>query len=862
MNFLIIDGNSILNRAYYGIKLLTASDGHPTNALFGFMNILLNLTEKVSPDAVAVAFDVHEPTFRHKMYDGYKAGRHPTPPELLQQMEPAKELLRAYGCTVIECPGFEADDILGTLSRKTGEGVHTYISTGDRDSLQLVTEDVSVLLVTTKLGKTDTQEFTPALLKETYGVSPSGMIEIKALQGDSSDNIKGVAGIGPKTAGELISQYGSIDYIYEHIDEVKVTAKTKEKLLADRESAFFSRILGTISLEAPIPDTFETCLKAQRNEAELFRLLSYHEMTKLIAKLGLKAGAAAPAQTADTAEDVSVNKDIYNNDIKYFESINKKVSVACTISDGRLNALALSSGGSVCEFTHMDEQIEDAFLKILADGSIAKFTNGIKPLYKWAMSRGGDVCGAISDAELQAYLIDASKNEYSTETLCTLNSVFATLPEGASQSVLDAARLEALCDKLSAKLKSYGQTKLYSEIELPLARVLARMEMAGMAVDRQGIEAFSEKLATDISGLEKKIHDAAGEKFNINSPKQLGVILFEKLGLPAKKKTKTGYSTGAELLEELAEQYPIVSDILKYRELSKLRSTYCEGLLKTIEADGRIRSTFTQTETRTGRLSSVEPNLQNIPVRTPLGREMRKFFVADEGNCLIDADYSQIELRVLASLADDKNMLDAFNSGVDVHTLTAAKVFGLPENEVTSSLRSKAKAVNFGIVYGIGAFSLAKDIGTSRKEAESFINSYLALYSSVDAFLKKSVEDAKEKKYAETYFGRRRYLPEISSSNHMIKAFGERVAKNAPIQGTAADIIKIAMIKVDERLAREYPEAKLIMQVHDELIIEAPEAQSEAVGKLLCEEMVNAVHLSAEMSVEVGIGGSWYSAKG
>lgn len=862
MNFLIIDGNSIINRAFYGIKLLTASDGHPTNALYGFMNILLNLSEKVHPDAIAVAFDVHQPTFRHKMYDEYKAGRHPTPPELLQQMEPMKELLRAFGCTVIECPGFEADDILGTLSHCAPEDVHCYISTGDRDSLQLVSDKTSVLLVTTKMGQTVTKEYTPELLREEYGVVPSGMIEIKALQGDNSDNIKGVPGIGEKTAGDLIRRYGSIDYIYEHLDEIEVTAGVRKKLAEGKDSAYFSRTLGTISLEAPIDTDMNTYLSAKRDECGLFSLLASHEMTKLITRLGLK-NTSAQASGCKKAVIPALKKKVLRNDFDFIKTVNGgKASVLADFDGNQLVDFSIGSGDTVCVYDAGASLVAVELLRILADENIVKFTNGIKPLYKWALSNGVTVAGKIYDAEIMAYLLDANRSDFSTASLCAVYSVNILCDdENAGELATSCAGLQALCEKLFASIESFNQQDLYFKMEYPLVRVLSKMELRGMAVDRQGIENFSVMLSKKIAETEQRIYDAAGEVFNINSPKQLGVVLFEKMSIPVKKKTKTGYSTNAEVLEELSEDYPVVADILEYRGYAKLKSTYCDGLLKTIGFDGRIRSTLTQTETRTGRLSSIDPNLQNIPVRTEMGREMRKFFIAEKGNVLIDADYSQIELRVLSALAGDKNMLDAFNSGADIHTLTASKVFGVPENEVTSSLRSKAKAVNFGIVYGIGAFSLAKDIKSTRKEAESFINAYLALYSGINGYLEKCIADAKAVGYAITAFGRRRPLPELSASNRMIQSFGERVARNAPIQGTAADIIKIAMIKVEKRLSEEYPDAGLIMQVHDELIIEAPENDAEAVAAILREEMENAVSLGVHMKAGVGIGRNWYEAK-
>lgn len=873
MKYLVIDGNSIINRAFYGIKLLNAKDGHFTNALYGFMNILLNLDDKYSPDSIIVAFDVHQPTFRHNMYSEYKAGRKSPPPELLEQFEPLKTLLKAYGCSVIECPGFEADDILGTLSASIGDCDHCYIATGDRDSLQLISDNVSVLLTTTKMGKTQTVEYDRKQLFDEYGVSPAGMIELKALQGDSSDNIPGVAGIGPKTAGELIKKYGTIDNIYKDLDAVEASKGVKIKLENGKESAFFSRELGTISKNAPVNTDMSSYLTQTRDSALLLKELARHEMFKLISRLDLEKEKEIVLSANTTSEDsLSAVFDVINSDSANFLTRGiERLYINIHFNGETPDFVGITTNDEIF-IVDNDSLFFNAFLKKLFENTKEIFTDNSKRLFAYCLKNGISAKNIRFDISLAAYLLDVNSSDYSVRALALSYNVNSLKPEFKnefSEAFYENNKefCECLClmkvlsDRLSAIITERNQMKLLTEIEIPLAEVLASMELYGMKVDPDGIRAFSEMLSDRIENLEKDIYDLAGEKFNINSPKQLGVILFEKLGLPAKKKTKTGYSTNAEVLESLAEEYPVVSMILEYRTFTKLKSTYCEGLLKAVSSDNRIRSTFNQTETRTGRLSSLEPNLQNIPVRTPLGREMRKFFVAENGYKIIDADYSQIELRVLAALADDKNMINAFNSDTDIHSVTASKVFGVELKNVTSELRSKAKAVNFGIVYGIGAFSLAKDIKSTRAEADSFIKSYLALYSSVNSYMEKCISDAKENGYSETMFGRRRYLPELSSSNGMIRSFGERVARNMPIQGTAADIIKIAMIRVYNRLKSEYPDSHLIMQVHDELMAEAPENDVKAVADIIKEEMENAVMLSVKLSVDSGIGESWYDAK-
>lgn len=843
MKLLAIDGNSIINRAFYGIKLLTTKQGEFTNGIYGFMNVLLRLIEQEQPDGVAIAFDLRAKTFRHKMYDEYKAGRKGMPDELASQMPLLKELLTHLGYTCLSLEGFEADDILGTLADMAEKcDLHTcVIATGDRDSLQLVSEHTRVLLSATKMGRPEITDCTPEYIMEKYGVSPLGMIEIKALQGDSSDNIPGVAGIGEKTAAALIGEYQSIDNIYSNIDGLDIKESLKAKLVAGKDSAYLSRDLGRICRNVPLGLAFEDLKKQKGDPAAAAALLRRLEMFSLIPKLGLDGVLSAPLPTV-SKEPAPCSAE--NCDFEAFlASANKAEKLYCFYDKG---FCFLADG----HFT-FTESLEKAKRVLSLDG--AKYIYDSKTV--WHKTGGKDVKNLVFDPMLAAYLINPGAKDYSLPRLCE------EYLSPADQREKLAALMPALCNKLEGIVEEGGMMPLLNDIELPLARVLANMEEVGFLVDIGGIAKYGKELEARISALHDSIIEDVGYEFNINSPKQLGEALFEKMGLPYKKKTKSGYSTNAEVLEELRFISPTVEKLLEYRTLTKLKATYCDGLAAAVSEDGRIRSTLNQTETRTGRISSAEPNLQNIPVRKAEGRRLRGYFIAEKGKVLVDADYSQIELRVLAHMANDKNMIGAFNSGADIHTSTAAEVFGMPEEFVTPQMRSSAKAVNFGIVYGIGAFSLGKDIGVSRAEADRYIKNYLATYSGVDSFMKKAAEQAKEDGYVTTLFGRRRPLPEIRSSNGMLRAFGERAARNAPIQGTAADIIKIAMIKVAERLERELPDAKLIMQVHDELIVEAPEDKKELACKILKEEMENAVKLDVALLADVHCGKSWLEAK-
>lgn len=842
MKLLAIDGNSIINRAFYGIKLLSTKDGRYTNGVYGFINILNRLLESEQPDGVAVAFDLKSPTFRHLKYSEYKAGRHKTPDELLSQFPILKEWLTLAGYHCIECEGFEADDILGTLAETAEKSTHEcVIATGDRDSLQLVSEHTRVLLTATKMGRPEVTDYDPAALLEKYGLSPAEMIELKALMGDSSDNIPGVAGVGEKTATDLITRYHNIDYIYEHIDELEIKDGVRNKLKAGKESAFLSRELGTICRTAPINTNLDDYRTAPRRDSELARLMTGLEFFKLMEKMGI---------SPETSTAVSENDEKVGS-LKVcegFETLPSTVTVYCSDCG---NAIVGNDCVWVCD--------NQEFGTILADNSVSKRVYDYKNLSK----KYTDICNVTFDAMLAGYLCNPAASDYSAERLS--QEYGAVCPEiiGENNDLINSAAIFSVtCDRLETALKESDQEKLLYDIELPLARVLGEMELNGFLVDTEGLQRMGEELSTRIAVIAQEIYTEVGHEFNLNSPKQLGVALFEELKIEPAKKTKSGYSTAADVLEKLQYEYPVVGKILEYRQLAKLKSTYCEGLMTAVHSDGRIHSTFNQTEARTGRISSLEPNLQNIPVRTEEGRRLREYFLAKDGYVLCDADYSQIELRVLASIAGDEAMINAFNSNTDIHTLTASQVFDMPEDMITPELRYRAKAVNFGIIYGIGAFSLSKDIGVTRAEADRYIKSYLSTYPAVARYMDDVIEHAKTNGYVTTAFGRRRYLPELSASNHMLRAFGERVARNAPIQGTAADIIKIAMIRVRDRLARQLPLAKLILQVHDELIVEAPEKDRELACQILTEEMENAAQLAVTLSVDAHSGKTWLEAKG
>lgn len=851
MKLLAIDGNSILNRAFYGVKLLTNKDGIYTNAIFGFLNIMLKLLKEHSPDAVAVAFDVSRKTFRNDKYEDYKANRKGMPDELRVQLPLIKEILTDLGYAVVGLEGYEGDDILGTLSHFACQNGHTaVVATGDRDCLQLVNDCVSVSLAKTK----ETVIYTPEKVKEDFGITPKQVIDLKALMGDSSDNIPGVKGIGEKTALGLIQKYNSIEEIYDNIDSIEATPRVKNLLSADKEMAFKSYDLATICLSVPIPLDIEAYKKRPTDEAALSEILKRLELFSFFDKLGvgLESGGDSEESKMKTVSP------------KEIDVVGGEASAIGFIGSGETAILLKEDGGALLnigdKIIDVKKDDAEAVLTSLFKSNFKIQTYKAKPVYKLARRLGFENVSISFDAELSAYLLSPASKGYELSVLRA--KYLDGLNFETDEKYLDILSLPYLCEKLREEQKSEGMDGLYNEIELPLCEVLSSMEDEGFAVDRKSIEEFGERLRNEIDLTKEQIYRLAGEEFNINSTKELGSILFEKLGLPAKKKTKTGYSTNADVLESLMDKHPIIPCIMEYRKLSKLESTYVAGLLKVISDDGRVHSTFNQTETRTGRISSTEPNVQNIPVRSELGSEIRKFFVARDGYTLVDADYSQIELRILAHIANDKNMIKAFNENLDIHAMTASQVFGYPIESLPSALRSRAKAINFGIVYGISAFSLSNDIGVSVREAKEYIEAYLRTYNGVASYMERVVKEARENGFVKTIYGRKRDLADINASNKLVRAFAERVALNTPIQGTAADIIKLAMIRVYNRLKNEELDARLILQVHDELIVEAPVLQAERVRAILKEEMENAAKLNVPLVADVHSGENWYIAKG
>ena len=835
MKLLVLDGNSIVNRAFYGIKLLTTKDGRYTNAIYGFMNILLNLLKEVQPDEVAIAFDLKAPTFRHKMYDGYKATRKGMPEELAQQMPVLKELLADLGFVMVSREGYEADDILGTLSAAAAtRGDECYLATGDRDSLQLVNDHVTVLLAATRMGRSETVVMDKAAVEEKYGVSPKQLIEVKSLMGDTSDNIPGVAGVGEKTALALIQKFGSLAGVYENIDDSAIKPGVRAKLTTHKEEAELSRKLAEIDCAIPVETAPGTYKRGEGDAAAAAGLLAELEIHSLAPRLGLDG--VTPKAAAPAPELAVVEPDVLP-----------------MLPEGRYE-LAQENGSWYAVQENAVYPLDEAALARLLDSDATLRVFDAKPLYHLALANGGEGKSIVFDAKLAAYLLNPAASSYTVENL---TAEYGIQPAFRCESAPLAGVLAGLYDTLSARVTEEGMDRLLAEVELPLALVLADMERTGMLVDKEGLVAFGEKMKQELEGCLARIYEQVGYEFNVNSPKQLGEALFVKLGLPPRKKTKSGYSTNAETLESLRSEHPVIDDILQYRTYQKLNSTYVEGLLKVIGPDGRMHSTFNQTEARTGRLSSSEPNMQNIPIRTPLGSQLRQFFVAKPGCTLVDADYSQIELRLLAHISGDESMRQAFLTGQDIHRSTAAKIYNLPPEMITPALRSSAKAVNFGIVYGIGAFSLSRDINVSVKEADQFIKNYLATFPGVKNYMDETIAHGTEKGYVTTLFGRRRALPELASKNHNLRALGERMAMNTPIQGTAADVIKLAMVKVWRRLRTEGLAAKLILQVHDELIVEAPEAEAETVARILKEEMEGAVSYSVPLTADVGQGKTW-----
>ncbi|MBQ7799571.1 MAG: DNA polymerase I [Oscillospiraceae bacterium] len=860
MKLMIIDGNSILNRAFYAIRPLSAPDGTPTNAIFGFMNIFHKYLSEQQPDSVAVCFDVSKKTFRNEIYSDYKGTRKGMPDELRAQLQPVKDILNSLGYLTIGLEGFEADDLIGTLSTAAAKsGNDCVIVTGDRDSLQLVDERVTVLLPATKAGKTETTVYTPDTVLENIGVRPDQIVDLKALMGDSSDNIPGVAGIGQKGAVDLISKFESIDNLFASLETADIKPAAKAKLEAGQESAYLSKTLATINREAPIDTNIESYKIKEANKTKAAAILTRLGLIKIMAHYGLSA-SDAPATEVAEEKPLELTKKNYTL-VRYAPLSDVKAAaeggeVYYLFKNG---VIYLAAGDKI----FVTDDVKGVFSL-----ELKKYTYDCKEQYLFALKNSLPLPEVYFDLKLAAYLISPTDSDYGFASLTTKYgkgeyTLSFTAEFGDDEAAFEEiCQMFFLCKTLYSELKKAEMLPLLSDIEIPLSETLSAMEFEGFELNREGIREFDRTLAAEMERLRQSIYALAGEEFNLNSPKQLGEILFERLSLPAEKKTKTGYSTSAEVLEHLKKHHPIINEILEYRKVSKLKSTYTEGLLAKLGEKERIHTTFLQTETRTGRLSSVEPNLQNIPVRTELGSRLREFFVAPEGRVLVDADYSQIELRVLAHVADDKAMQQAFKSGADIHTATAARVYGLPEMMITPELRRSAKAVNFGIVYGIGAYSLSQDIKTTVAEASRLIKSYLDGFSGVADYMKKTVENGERDGFVSTLYGRRRVIPELKSKNKVLHALGERVAMNTPIQGTAADIIKIAMNKVYKALKSEVPDAKLILQVHDELIVECSDADAEKVEKILTEQMRSAATLKVELETDVHVGKTWLEAKG
>ena len=843
MKLLILDGNSVINRAFFGVKPLTTREGLYTHAIFGFLNILERMEKEEQPEAVCVAFDLHGPTFRHLKYDGYKANRHGMPEELAQQMPIMKDVLRAMNIPIYECQGWEADDVIGTVGKICSNNEwECVVVTGDRDSLQLIDENVHVKLVISKPGQTTATLYTREKFEEEYGFEPKKLIDLKALMGDSSDNIPGVAGVGPKTATDLLLKFGSLEGVYANLEDPSIKPKLREKLEKDRENAFLSYDLATIRPEAPIEFEPMDAVVQPYNRPELYALFQKLEFVRLIDKYGLRGAELETPKVEVSAAALP--------------------RVTELPEPGQRFALYLAPDGSVGVawekgVTVVTPLEATALMPLLMAGKDLVCHDLKTTLHQ--LDELGLPHGEFSfDTALAAYDLNPSQSDYPVSKLAT-NFLGTSVEDGDAAGCAEA--IWNLRQSLLEELKKQGMESLYFEMELPLCTVLYNMEKRGVAIDRNQLEQFGTMLAQRIDDCEKLIYSYSGENFNINSPKQLGELLFEKLGLPPVKKTKTGYSTNADVLEKLKGKHDIIPAIMDYRMLTKLKSTYADGLMKVICEDGRIRTTFQNLVTATGRLSSTEPNLQNIPVRTDLGAEIRKMFIPKPGYVLVDADYSQIELRVLAHIAQDQTMQEAFRSGMDIHTATAAQVFGVEPEQVTPLQRRNAKAVNFGIVYGISEFSLAEDIGVSRYQARDYIDSYLANYRGVRSYMKQVVADAREKGYTETMYGRKRYIPELKSSNFNIRQGAERIALNTPIQGSAADLIKLAMIRVEKALSEQYPQAELLLQVHDELIVECPEDIVPAVAQLVGEEMTRVASLSVPLEAEANVGKSWYEAK-
>ena len=888
----VIDGNSILNRAFYGImgsKMLMTADGTYTNAVYGFLAIMFKMLEEENPEYLAIAFDVKAPTKRHELFSEYKGTRHGMPDELKAQMPLIKEVLKAMNIKLYEMPGYEADDILGTLS-KFGEenGLEVKLLTGDRDSFQLASNKTTIMIPHTKQGKTETDYYDRDKVFEVYGVEPKQMIEVKGLMGDSSDNIPGVAGIGEKTALSLIKEFGSIDGVYKAIDEANpsIKGKTLEKLVNGKESAYLSRTLGTIDVNSPIEKVLENLEKKEWNREEVFRLFKELRFNRYITRFELDKEIS----DSNTNKKVNNIKDLFENKnmedssclngiskfVYYFET--KDSEIAKPVCKDIVSVKVCIENKI---YSGDFEKFKNDFKRIFEDEKVLKVGYDQKIDYILLKQSGIEPKNMMYDVKIAAYLLNSNSNQYKIKDLAFnyLNidiDEFSKSDSNEQASLFDESKEEKpnlenelycyciskLPEVLDQKLEEIGSSKLFKEIEMPLVEVLAEMQYIGMYADQKEIFKFGENLKENLEELRIDIYKLSEEEFNINSTQQLGKILFEKLGLPVVKKTKTGYSTDNDVLEKLRDKHPIIEKILEYRQITKLNSTYVDGLIPHINAStGRIHTRFHQTITSTGRLSSSDPNLQNIPTRTDLGKKVRKVFKPASGKIFVDADYSQIELRILAHISEDKTMVEAFNEDMDIHTITASKIFDVPVEGVSKQLRSRAKAVNFGIVYGISEFGLAEQTGINRREAKDFMEQYLEHYSGIKHYMDDIIDEAKSKGYIDTMFGRRRYIPELKSNNYMVRKFGERVAMNTPIQGTAADIMKIAMINVYKKLKEENLKSKIVLQIHDELLIEALIEEKERVKEILVSEMENVVKLKVPLKVEAEEGKNWLQAK-
>ncbi|MCR4678497.1 MAG: DNA polymerase I [Lachnospiraceae bacterium] len=864
MKLLLVDGYSILNRGFYGLPLLSNKDGIYTNAVLGFLNILFKVTEDEKPDYLTVAFDVHAPTFRHKMYEGYKGTRKPMPEELKMQLPIIREVLSSMQVNIVEMEGYEADDLLGTLARQAeSAGLDVTLLSGDRDLLQIASEKIKISIPKTTGGKTETFNYYASDVAREYGVTPLEFIEVKALQGDSSDNIPGVSKVGPKTATELIATYHSLENLYDHIDEITKKA-LHENLVNDKEMAFFSRTLSRIEVNAPIELNLDASkFEKMLNDASMDVLLKYN-LKSVITKLENIGGSDASAVKENRMEEFNFEViEDFNKTEDIISKLAKAGEVGMAATDTGV-ALSLAGDTYFVRFYGFvnKEYMQNAVVNALKSDTRVT-TLGVKDIYDYI----GDYRTGFEDCEILAYLIDPLKGEYPVTYLSEryLNKFFGDekelIKDAEKYAAVKASISAELFKALEAEVDKLNMLKLYRDVEMPLSYVLYSMEREGVLVDRKALKEYSDKCLEGIARLEKKIYEEAGTEFNINSPKQLGEVLFEKLQLPGGKKTKSGYSTAADVLEKLSVDYPIVNDILEYRTLSKLNSTYAEGLQNYISEDGRIHAHFNQTITATGRLSSTDPNLQNIPIRTELGRELRKVFYPKDGFTFVDADYSQIELRLMAHMSGDEKMIQAFKEGKDIHRSTASHVFNTPFDEVTAEQRRSAKAVNFGIIYGISDFGLSRDIGIDMKSAKKYKEDYFGNFPKIKKYLDDTVKKAKEDGFTTTLFGRIRPIPELKSSNFMQRSFGERVAMNAPLQGTAADIMKIAMINIFNRMKAENLESKMLIQVHDEVLIETKLSEKDTVMKLVSEEMEKAASLSVDLLAEAHDGATWYDAK-